>query len=172
GHAARLLWQANPTGEEAKAARLAVIESYVAERRGDDAFRSMLRFQQDYQPLERAVADRFAESMLDLNLDREALNWLSATDEVSAARLRLQLRSATMAPEAVVTQARAAFARNGEPSYWRAIHEAAVRNRNGSLQIEALERVLQLAEPRNDAALSDAAQRLWQAYIAIAGEIG
>lgn len=171
-HAARLLWQTHATGDEAKAARLAVIESYAAERRGDDAFRSMLRFQQDYQPLDRAIADRFAEALLDLNLDREALNWLSNTDEVSAARLRLQLRGATLAPEAVITQARAAFARNPDPAYWRAIHEAAQRSSNGSLQIEALERVLQTVDARNDRALGVAAQRLWQTYSATADDIG
>ena len=170
-HAAKLIWQANATSEEAKAARLTVIESYVAERRGDDAFRSMLRYQQDYQPLERATAERFAEAMLDLNLDREALNWLSASDEVSAARLRLQLRGATMAPEAVVTQARAAYARNADPAYWRAIHEAALRARNGALQIEALERMLHTADSRNEALMSESAQRLWQAYSATAVEI-
>ena len=73
----RLLWQRTADADEAKAARLTVIESYLAERRGEDAFRSMLRFQQDYQPLERAVTERFAEALLDLGLDSEALNWLA-----------------------------------------------------------------------------------------------
>ena len=41
-----------------------------AEKRGEDAYRSMLRFQQDYQPLERTVTRRFAEALLDLGLDR------------------------------------------------------------------------------------------------------
>ncbi len=171
-HAARLMWQTQATGDQVKAARVAVIESYVAERRGEDAFRSMLRFQQDYSPLERAVAERFAEALLELGLDREALNWLSVTGEVSPARLRLQLRGATLAPEAVIVQARAALARSPDPAYWRAIHEAAVRSRNGSVQIEALEHVLQSADPRSGSALSEAAQRLWRTYIATAGEIG
>ena len=171
-HAARLVWQAPATNDQMKAVRLAVIESYVAERRGEDAFRSMLRFQQDYSPLERALADRFAEALLDLGLDREALNWLSATDDASPARLRLQLRGATLAPDAVIAQARAALARNPDPAYWRVIHEAAGRSRDSSVQIEALERVLQSADSRNGSAVSEAAQRLWQTYGAIAGDIG
>jgi hypothetical protein len=171
-YAARVLWQRSPTPAEARAVRLAVIESYVAERRGDDAFRSMLRFQQDYQPLERATADRFAEALLDLGLDRDALNWLARTDQVSPVLLRLQLRGATLAPEAVITQARAALARNPDAGYWRAILEAALRNGNGPLQIEALERLLQHADGRNAAAVSDAAQRLSQTYLATAGDIG
>lgn len=171
-HAARLMWQTHAAGAEIKAVRLTVVESYVAERRGEDAFRSMLRFQQDYSPLERAVANRFAEALLDLGLDREALNWLGATDEAGPARLRLQLRGGTLGSEAVIAQARAALARNPDPAYWRAIHEAAVRARNASLQVEALERLLQSADPRDGRALSGAAQRLWQAYVATAGEIG
>ena len=169
--AARLLWQRTATPSEAKAVRSMVIESYISERRGEDAFRSMLRFQQDYQPLDRSVAERFAEALLDLGQDREALNWLGA-DDLSPARLRLQLRGATLSAEAVIRQARAAFARNPDRGYWRAIHEAAVRSGNGALQIEALEHLLQSADARDEAALSGAAQRLWQAYFDIASEIG
>ena len=80
-YAAHLLWQSKPTAAEIQSARLTVIESYVLERRAEDAYRSMLRFQQDYQPLDRAVARRFAEALLDVGRDREALNWIGASDE-------------------------------------------------------------------------------------------
>jgi hypothetical protein len=170
-HAAHLLWQRNPGAADTRAVRLAVIDSYIAERRGDEAFRSMLRFQQDYQPLDRMTAERFAESLLDLGLDREALNWIGRTDLVSPTLLRLQLRSASLTPDAVIAQARAALARNPEPAYWRAIQEAAVRAGNGSLQIEALERMLQAADTRDAAAVKES-DRLWHAYAATAGEIG
>ena len=171
-HAASVLWQRSSTPAEVKAVRLTVIESYIAERRGEDAFRSMLRFQQDYQPLERAVTDRFAEALLDLGLDRDALNWLGRTDQVSPALLRLQLRGGALAPDVVITQARAALARTPDPAYWRTIYEAAARNRATALQIEALERMLQSADPRNAANVSDVAQRLWQSYNAAASELG
>jgi hypothetical protein len=170
-YAARLLWHSKASADENRAARLAIIESYAAERRGDEAFRSMLRFHQDHQPLEPRTAERFAETLLDLGHDAEALNWLR-TDDITPARLVLQLRSSMLAPEAVITQARAALARKGDPGYWRAIHEAAVRIRNGALQVEALERLLQSVDARNGTAQSDAAQRLWQAYLSTAGEIG
>jgi hypothetical protein len=171
-HAARLLWQGSPSATEAKAVRLSVIESYIAERRGDDAYRSMLRYQQDYQPLERGVADRFAEALIDLGMDRDALNWLGRTDQVSPSLLRLQLRGAMLTPDAVIAQARAAYARAPDAGYWRTIHEAAVRAGNGPLQIEALERVLQSIEPRNTGGASEASHRLWQAYLAMAEQIG
>ena len=170
-HAARLLWQRGANADEAKAVRLAVIESYIAERRGDEAFRSMLRFRQDYQPLERATAERFAEALLDLDLERDALDWLR-TDELSPARLRLQLRAGTLEPAAVIAQARAAFQRDPDPRYWRVAHEAALRSRDTSVQIEALERLLQNMESRREDLLSDAAKRLWQAYLTAADDIG
>lgn len=170
-YAAKLLWQAAASGEHAKDVRLAVIQSYINERRADDAFHSMLRLQQDYQPLERAVTERFAHALIDLGSESDALNWLPA-DEITPARLRLQLRSAAVAPEAVITQARAALVRDPNPGYWQAIYEAAVRSRDASLQVEALERLLQSVDARNESAQTQAAQRLWQAYLATAAEIG
>jgi len=170
-YAARLLWQTGSSAAEARGARLTVIDSYIAERRGEDAFHSMLRFQQDYQPLEGAILERFAEALIDLGLEAEAINWLRA-DDITPARLRLQLRSAMLAPEAVITQARAAIARNPDAGYWTVIHEAAVRSGNGALQVEALERLLQSVDARNDTAQAQGAQRLWQAYLATAAEIG
>jgi hypothetical protein len=131
----------------------------------------MLRFQQDYRPLDRETAERFADALLDLGHDTEALNWIP-NDTATAARLRLQLRSGMLAPDAVIAQARAAVARNPQRGYWRAIHEAAVRGANASLQVEALERLLQGVEPGDAGAQAAAAQRLWQAYLATASEIG
>ena len=171
-YAAKLLWQTRPTPEQAKAARLAVIESYLAERRGEDAFASMLRFQQDYGPLKRDLGERFAEGLLDIGNDANALNWLPASGDISPARLRLQLRSGLLAPEAVITQARAALAREPHAAYWRAIQEAAVRARNAPLQVEALERLLQRVDANDEPAQSRAARRLWEAYLAVAEEIG
>ena len=171
-YAAKVLWRGDASPADARSVRLAVIDSYLAEGRADDAFASMLRFQQDYAPLERAVAERFAEGLLELEHDAAALNWVPRAEAGGAARLRLQLRSGMLSPDAAITQARAALARESHPAYWRAIHEAALRSRNGSLQVEALERLLQSADRNDEAAQAAAAQRLWQAYLATAGEIG
>ena len=170
-YAAKLLWQASASAAEVRAARLTVIESYLAERRAVEAFESMLRFQQDYRPLGREIAERFAEGLIDIGHDAEALNWI-ANDSSSASRLRLQLRSGTLTPDAVIAQARSALGRTPHPTYWRTIHEAAVRSRNGSLQLEALERVLQSVDGGDESGQSAAAQRLWQAYLATAADIG
>jgi hypothetical protein len=170
-YAAKLLWQAAASPAELRTARLAVIESYLIERRGNEAFASMLRFQQDYRPLPREIVERFAEGLIDLGHDADALNWI-ANDSSSASRLRLQLRSGTLTPDAVIAQARSALARNPQPAYWRTIHEAAVRSGNASLQLEALERVLQSVEASDESGHTVAAQRLWQAYLATAADIG
>lgn len=168
-YAARLLWHTRASPEQVKSARLAVIDSYAAEQRGQDAFRSMLRFQQDYQPLEPAIAERFAQTLLDLGLNTEALNWVR-TNEPTPARLVLQLRAGTLTPEAALAQARAGLAR--DPEYWRAIHEAALRTRNASLQIEALERLLQSVDSADRDAQTQGAERLWQTYVTTATEVG
>src|SRR5690606_12530747 len=116
GFAAKLLWQAQAAPADAKAVRHTVIESYLAESRAEDEFASMLRYQQDYRPLPREVTERFAEGLLDLGHDANALNWLPASGDVTPARLRLQLRSGLLAPEAVITQARAALVRDPQPA--------------------------------------------------------
>jgi hypothetical protein len=58
-YTARLLWQLDPAAGEARAARLLVIESYLADAQGEAAFRAMLRYEQDFRPLERDTAERF-----------------------------------------------------------------------------------------------------------------
>src|SRR5688572_1894850 len=100
--AARLLWQLDPTPDEARAARLVVIDSHLAEQQGEVAFRAMLRFDQDYRPLDRAIAGHFVARLLDLGLHREAVNWLAALDDASALKLRLLLHAGLVKPDAAI----------------------------------------------------------------------
>jgi hypothetical protein len=171
-HAAQLLWQSKPTIAEIQSARLAVIESYIVERRGEEAYRSMLRFQQDYQPLDPATSRRFAEALLDVGREREALNWIGASGESTPTRLRLQLRSAGLTPEAVIAQARAAYAKTRDPAFWRVVLEASARKKNAAAEVEAREHLLQHAPPREDAKLAEAARELLRAYLAAANDAG
>jgi hypothetical protein len=165
GYAARLLWQLDATPAEARAARLLTIESLVQEQQGDAAFRSMLRFEQDHRPLDRAVAERFVEALLDLGQDRQAANWLSRLEETSPQRLRLQLRTGLVTPEAAVAQARARTAKGGAAGYWQVIAEAAAMQKSGALRVESLEHVLH--DDESDARrLHALAGQLWQGYLA------
>ena len=160
----RLLWENEATPDEARGARLLVIESHVTERQGDTAFRAMLRFQQDYRPLDSGVAERFVEALLDLGRDKEAVNWLASLEDTSAAKLRLQLRNGLVAPDAVIVQARAQITKGGGPGYWQLLAETAAKQGNGELRIESLERLLNVGG--NNARVPRApANGLWQAYL-------
>ena len=164
-YAARVLWQLDAKTAEARAARLLAIESQVLEQQGETTFRSMLRFEQDYRPLDAAVAERFVEALLDLQQDRHAVNWLARLDEPSPQRLRLQLRTGLVTPEGAVAQARARTAKGGAAGYWRVVAEAAVMQKSGSLRVESLENVLQ--DDEGDARrLQALAGQLWQGYLA------
>jgi hypothetical protein len=169
-YAARLLWQLQATPEEARAARLLVIESYLAERQGDTAFRAMLRYQQDYRPLERGVAERFVEALLDLGMGEEAVNWLASLDEASPAKLMLRLKTGLATPDATVGQARALLAKANDPGYWRVIAEAARRQKNALLLAEAQERGLNSGDPGVTQAVAVLARQLWQNYFSAAQE--
>jgi hypothetical protein len=47
----------------------------------------MLRFDQDYKPLDRDTAARFADALLTHRMEKEAVNWLSRLDDASAVKL-------------------------------------------------------------------------------------
>lgn len=163
-HASRLLWQLDATPDEARAARLLVIESHLAERQGETAFRAMLRFEQDYRPLDRAVAGRFVSALLDLGLAKEAVNWMAALEDSGPLKLRLRLATGLVAPDAAIAQARARLSGNGDAAWWQLLLEGADRLGDGPLRVEALERLLHAAGS-GDARPPQAA-RLWQAYSA------
>ena len=169
-YAARLLWQLEATPQEARAARLLAIESYLAERQGDTAFRAMLRYQQDYRPLERGVAERFVDALLDLGMEREAVNWLASLDEASPAKLMLRLKTGLATPTATIGQARALLAKANDAGYWRVIAEAARRQENALLLAEAHERELNSGDAGAPQAVAILARQLWQDYFSAAQE--
>lgn len=168
-YAARVLWQFKPPTEEVQALRLVVIDSYVDERRGDEAFRAMLRYQQDYRPVPREVLGRFVMGLLELRMEREALTWLPLLDDNQPAKLALRLRAGVVSRDAALSQARAALAKGGDPGYWRVILEAAGDAEHAASRIAAYEQLLSVANTK--AATRSAARRLWDAYLAAAGDI-
>lgn len=153
--AARLLWQLDPTPEEARAARLVVIDSHLAEQQGAVAFRAMLRFDQDYRPLDRATAGHFVARLLDLGLPTEAVNWLATLDDASPLKLRLRLHAGLVKPDAAIARARARTTKSGGADWWRVLADAAEKGGDGMLAVEAQEQLLDAGEP---------AAGLWQAY--------
>lgn len=171
-HAARVLWQLDPGPGEAKELRLLIIDSHVADKQGDDVFRSMLRYQQDYQPLDRDTATRFVAALLGLGMAKEAVNWLGSVDDASPVKLLLRLRAGLVSADAASAQARAQLAKNNSMDYWQVLEQAAVLQKNRALQIESLETLLQLAGARPPQQQAAQVQALWQVYLATAQETG
>jgi hypothetical protein len=167
-YAARVLWQLEPDAAEKRGARLLVIDSYLADRQGDAAFHAMLRFEQDYRPLEPVVAGHFTEALLDLGLDREAVSWLASLADTSAVKLRLRLRAGLIGADAAIAQARARLAprqkRQDAAGYWLVLAEAAQRKGDDALRIEALERLLDRAVEDDGRTAAAQANGLWEAY--------
>jgi len=168
-YTARVLWQLDPSAGEARAARLLIIESYVADGQGETAFRAMLRYEQDFRPLDRDTAERFVGALLDLRLDKGAVNWLASLEDGGATKLRLQLRTGLIAPDAAIAQARAQLSRyaktGGGTNYWQVLAEAAARQGNGALRVEALERLLNHAGGNDARRQPTPAKELWQVYL-------
>jgi len=168
-YTARVLWQLDPSAGEARAARLLIIESYVADGQGETAFRAMLRYEQDFRPLDRDTAERFVGALLDLGLDKGAVNWLASLEDGGATKLRLQLRTGLIAPDAAIAQARAQLSRyaktGGGTNYWQVLAEAAARQGNGALRVEALERLLNHAGGNDARRQPTPAKELWQVYL-------
>lgn len=162
--AGRALWSGAASSETLRLLRLTVIDSYVADRRGDDALGSMLRYQQDYRPLDRAVATRFVEALLDLGREKDAVNWLALLDDAGPLKLLLRLRTGLAAPQEAIAQARAAAAKTKDPGHWRVIAEAAQRLADVALAAEAAEQLLNQPVARPDGL----ALRLWELYLAAA----
>jgi len=169
-HAGRTLWTPGLNPGVSRELRLLVIRSYVRDAspkgtsfgaRADDAYRSMLRFEQDYRPLDAVTAGVFVDALLDLRLAREAVAWLNLLEERGPAKLRLRLHAGVVAPQDAVIQARAALGRSEDPAWWRILLEAADRLNNGALRLTALEQLLEAVPVE----VPDAdAGALWEAY--------
>lgn len=160
-HAGRALWAPGAAAAAVRDLRLLVIRSHVLESRFEDAWLSMLRFEQDYRPLDRATATVFVDALLDGGMAREALTWLGLLDERGAARLRLHMHAGLVAAGEVAARAQSALARSDDPDWWRLLLDAAARGNDGLLRLTALEQLLESGRLGQAAA---GTSRLWAAY--------
>lgn len=165
---ARALWESGALPEDERQLRLVVIESYLAEGNGDTAFRTMLKFTQDYHPIDHDTAARFVTGLIALDMAREAANWLARLEEGSPAKEMLRLKAGLVKPDAAIAQARTRLAKGGDRGYWKVIAEAAARGGKPSVRIEALEERLQHAAGRKE--VEATAAQLWEIYQASAEE--
>ncbi len=169
---ARLIWRHEPPADEMRQARLLVIESYLAEGKPQDAYALMLRYQQDFKPVDRDTAARFVDALLALGMEKEAVNWFSQLDDASPVKLLMRLETNLIAPDAAISQARAALAKNSNgAAYWIVLQHAAALQKDRMLHVEALENLLQLASDKSSERLAAIAGELWKSYVAAAQDV-
>ena len=149
---------------EYRDARFAVIDTYIRADRAEDAYRSMLRFQQDFSPLRAEEVDRFVAALVGAGKTSEAVNWLPQLDKASPAAAMLRMRAGLLSPETAAAQARALIAKGvGEPAFALLADVALVQN-NRALQVEAQEHRLNLARAEPGEILVRLAAALWKLY--------
>lgn len=157
-HAGRALWSPGITPAALRDLRLLVIRSQALESRAADAWRSMLRFEQDYRPLDAATATVFVDALLDAGMAREAVTWLPLLDERGPTRLRLRMHAGLVSNGDALAQVRAVLVRSDDPAWWKLLLDVATRGGDGALRIAALEQLLEKdTQPK-------AAAELWSAY--------
>jgi len=148
---AQIIWKQPPDADAWRAARLLVIDSYLADGKPADAYLLMLRYQQDYPPVDRATATHFAAALLAAGNAPDAVNWLPQLDDSGPVKAWLRMKTNLMTPEAAVAQARAALTKKPNVMWWKVIQQAALIENDRVLQTEALENLLELADDRNAA---------------------
>jgi len=146
---AQIIWKRPPDADDWRRARLLVIDSYLADGKPADAYLLMLRYQQDYQPLDRDTAEHFVATLLAAGMAKEAINWLPQLDDKGPTKTWLRMQTGLMPPDAAVVQARAALTKKPNVMWWKVIQQAALVQNDRVLQTEALENLLDLADDRN-----------------------
>ncbi len=178
---ARLLWQTGvPSDARYRMVRRLIIQSYVGDGQLGDAYRAMLRFQQDFS-LDPSTTAAFVQALSAGGQSADALTWLARLDDASPLALSVKLKTGMISPAQAVTVARGALGRTlsvavsrhkSAPqqklslpdvvAYWRLIRVAATMQQNETLGTRADEQLLNL----NIGVAHATATRLWRAYLA------
>lgn len=168
---ARLIWQFDLNPADQKWARRLVIRSYLHDHKPDEAYRAMLRYQQDFQPLPQEVAAEFVQGLLAEERATEATTWLAQLDAGTPTLLALQMKSGLITPDAALAQARAALQKKPNAlAYVAIVADAAALLKDDRQQIDALEQWLNLSEIAM--APTEQMQQLWGAYQREAERLG
>ena len=130
--------RSEPGAGEYRSARMVVIEAFLAEGRADAAYRSMLRFQQDFSPLRPEELERFVAGLIGLERFAEAAGWLAQLDAQSPYANVLRMRAGLLAPAAAIVQARAQIGK-GMVAGWTLLEAAGRMQSDRSIAIEVSE---------------------------------
>jgi len=168
---ARLIWQFDLNPADQKWARRLVIRSYLHDHKPDEAYRAMLRYQQDFQPLSQEVAAQFVQGLLAEERATEATTWLAQLDAGTPTLLALQMQSGLITPDAALLQARAAVQKKPNAlAFVVIVADAAALLKDDRQQIDALEQWLNLSKMAT--ASTGQMQQLWRAYQREAERLG
>jgi hypothetical protein len=137
------LWRGDALPEPAqRQARRGVIDVYLAQNRARDAYRAMLRFQQDFRPLTRDESEAFVRGLAAAGLGKEALSFAAGLDARHPAVVRAELGAGVTPAATALGVARAALARGEDAdALWLQL-EASRRVPDRSAEVAALERLL------------------------------
>ncbi|MEN6630122.1 MAG: hypothetical protein ABFC42_10785, partial [Sulfuricella sp.] len=190
----QLLWRSDLSDSQYRAARRMVVQSYLKERRTNDAYLVMLRYSQDFQPFMHDEAAVFTEGLLIVGAKTETATWLVQLSEGDMVKSLARLQSGLVTPEQAIAEARAALNPVSEPvgkpiksktkkpsrivpqlpakvvnpiACWTVIMHAAALREDVALLAEAREQLLNLGgtgSPLSDVAVGD----LWQGYFVLA----
>jgi len=145
-----------------------VVRSYLIEHKADEAYRAMLRYQQDFQPLPKEVAAEFTQGLLREERATEAMTWLAELDPSNPSTLALQMKVGLIAPDAAIAQARAALQKQPTTTAYAAlIADGAEMLKDNRLQIGALEQLLGFTNADEQTEV-----QLWRAYLKDAQALG
>ena len=171
---ARLIWQFDLNAADQKWARRLVIRSYLLDHKPDEAYRAMLRYQQDFQPLPKEISAEFVQGLLAEEYISEAVTWLTELDTASPVLLALQTKAGLIAPNAALGLARVAQQKKQNTAAYAAIvAEAAKLMKDERQQIDAFEQWLNIAEFGTETPdLANPLQHLWQVYQREAERLG
>ncbi len=168
---ARLMWQFDLTPADQQWARRLVIRAYLVDHKAEQAYRAMLRYQQDFQPLPRDVATEFTQGLLAEGAASEAMTWAAELDRASPVWLALQMKAGLLTPEQAIVKARAALKKQPSAAPYAAIiADAAEMLKDNRQRIAALEQWLNWVEAKDESA--DRVAQLWRAYMQEADGLG
>lgn len=163
---AELLWRFPLSPDNHQWARRLVIRSWLADHRPDEAYRAMLRYQQDFAPLSREVAGAFVDGLLAEGRAVEALTWARELDPNGATATALALAAGLIPPETAQSRAQAALVSQPTALDWlHVLADAAQRRGDTALRLDALERQVGAGRPER-------LPELWQAYLALGEATG
>ena len=156
--------------EDYRAARRTAIDAYLGAGEADAAYLAILRFRQDFAPLQASELEGFVAGLLAAGRADQAAQWLAQLGPDSPSGALLRLRAGLIRPAAAATQARALLAKGVAEPGWALLSGAGRAAADPQIEIEVLEGRLNAATIAVSSQ-ADPAAALWKAYAHVAERV-